>query len=104
MDRLTKRMEGLGHCMCGNVIIAKCEKCNDRIASCYEEDCGTSIEVLVKLADYEDTGLTPEQVEEMKVENGRLKTELQLAESEVDDLENEIDTLEDRISELEGMK
>lgn len=54
MERLTKRMGGIEYSMCGNLIIAKCENCNNRKPSCYEEDCRTELETLHKLAAYED--------------------------------------------------
>ena len=65
MKRLTKRMGGLDYLMCGNVIIKKCENCNNRMLSCYEEDCQTEIEVLTRLAEYEDSNLTPAEVAEL---------------------------------------
>ena len=65
MKRLTKRMGGLDYLMCGNVIMAKCENCNNKLLSCYERDCLTQIEVINRLAAYEDTNLTPAEVAEL---------------------------------------
>ncbi len=61
-ERLTKRMSSISYVMCGNVILSKCENCNNRMPSCYEEDCGANIEALKRLAAYEDAGLLPEEV------------------------------------------
>lgn len=54
MNRLTKRMDGLSYALCGNVIIARCENCKNRLPSCYEEDCPVELEILHKLARHED--------------------------------------------------
>ena len=64
MERLTKRMDSFSYALCGNVILAKCENCQNRMDSCYEEDCGVSVEALKRLAAYEDTGLEPEEINE----------------------------------------
>lgn len=66
MDRLTKRMGGISYSLCDNVIIAKCENCNHRMPSCYDEDCQAELDVTTRLAAYEDTGLTPEDVARMR--------------------------------------
>lgn len=62
MERLTKRMGGISYSLCDNVIIAKCENCNHRMPSCYDEDCQAELDVTTRLAAYEDTGLTPEEI------------------------------------------
>ena len=54
MGRLTKRTNSISHAMCGNVIIAKCEHCEDKLRKCYMEDCVAELEVTQKLAHYED--------------------------------------------------
>jgi hypothetical protein len=76
MERLTKRMPGFSYAMCGHVIYAKCEHCTDRMDSCYSEDCKVSTEAVLRLAMYEDTDLTPEQVASLKAENEKLKEAL----------------------------
>lgn len=53
MERLTKRMERT-YIACGNLIVARCENCQDRKPSCYEEDCQAELDVIQKLASLED--------------------------------------------------
>ena len=62
MERLTKRMPDPSYCACENVILAKCENCMHRMEKCSDEDCKTEIEVNVRLAAYEDTGLEPDEI------------------------------------------
>lgn len=85
MERLSKRMSGISYCMCGNVIISKCENCTNRLPSCYEEDCTAQVEVLSKLAEYEDTNLTPAEVTALQQENAALKAERDELKKTLDD-------------------
>lgn len=66
MERLTKRDE------CGQVLFAK--SAND-----YEFPIEAVVAVLNRLAEYEDSGLTPGQVQRLQQENSDLKRLLKLA-------------------------
>ena len=59
MERLTKRE------ILGNAYFPKCfeEPCNG--CGCQDDDCDYMGEICEKLASYEDTGLTPEQIREI---------------------------------------
>ncbi len=62
MDRLTARIDGYSHGKCGrNLDIALKNKSYNR--GCFE--CTAIIE---RLCEYEDTGLTPEEITAMKAE------------------------------------
>lgn len=62
-DRKEMEMERLTPSKYGNVRAIRLSKyCDDEIYN-----------MISKLADYEDTGLTPEQIEQLKAENARLK-------------------------------
>jgi len=91
MKRLTKRINGNEYALCGNVIYAKCENCQNRLPKCYEDDCHTEIEVLQKLATYEDSNLSPEEVMEMK----------SLCEKTYDDLRYRLRKYEQAVEEAE---
>ncbi|MCX4356856.1 MAG: hypothetical protein OSJ43_11670 [Oscillospiraceae bacterium] len=66
MDRLTARIDGYSHGKCGrNLDIALKNKSYNR--GCFE--CTAIIE---RLCEYEDTGLTPEEITAMKADNKRL--------------------------------
>ena len=55
MERLTTRVSGL----------ARCVNCIDH-SNCYGNDCGNICGSIDKLKEYEDTGLTPDQIRELK--------------------------------------
>lgn len=60
MKRLTVRIDGSAHCL-GRY---QNKHCNIKRCGC----CEINDEIIKKLADYEDTGMTPEQVIEMQMD------------------------------------
>lgn len=60
MKRLTVRIDGSAHCL-GRY---QNKHCNVKRCGC----CEINDEIHEKLADYEDTGMTPEQVIEMQMD------------------------------------
>ena len=58
VERLTKRQAFT----VGGVIYAKCEHCQDKRPECFGEQCPVPDEVLISLAAYEDTGLSPTDI------------------------------------------
>lgn len=61
MERLTKRNE------CGDAYYPECyERCYGEGSSEKCNDCDYDEKICETLADYEDTGLTPEQIRELK--------------------------------------
>ena len=60
MKRLTVRIDGSAHCL-GRY---QNKHCNVKRCGC----CENNDEIIKKLADYEDTGMTPEQVIEMQMD------------------------------------
>lgn len=69
MERLTQRLENGEYWL---------NECTDPRHSCVEDcgDCEHAKKVFSRLAAYEDTGLTPEQIMELKAEVERIYTAL----------------------------
>lgn len=77
MDRLTARIDGYSHGKCGrNLDIALKNKSYNR--GCFE--CTAIIE---RLCEYEDTGLTPEEITAMKADNKKLHDLLSYIDSDI---------------------
>ena len=74
VERLTKRQAFT----VGGVIYAKCEHCQDKRPECFGEQCPVPDEALISLAAYEDTGLSPTDIADLKNEHcllcGKYKT------------------------------
>lgn len=66
MERLTVRIDGSVYCL-GRY---QNKHCNVKRCGC----CEINDEIIKKLADYEDTGMTPEQVIEMQMDLVAMKT------------------------------
>jgi hypothetical protein len=64
VERLTKRQAFT----VGGVIYAKCEHCQDKRPECFGEQCPVPDEALISLAAYEDTGLSPTDIADLRNE------------------------------------
>jgi|GEM_PF-4632221 len=74
MDRLTKPMKGTPR----GYIIAECENCTEGLPHCDEDSCYAESDIVGKLGNYEDAGLTPKEVAALKAENEQLKEILRM--------------------------
>lgn len=77
IKRLTERDS------CGEPYIVKCMNCDDRKPQCYDEMCISDVEIVDRLAEYEDTGLSPDDVVNLINENVKIRENLYMAISEL---------------------
>jgi hypothetical protein len=73
MERLTVWHDGY-HGVCEKIGCAN--HCTEDCIIVAEEDCGTLVNIIDRLAAYEDTGLEPQEIEAIIKENLRLKRDL----------------------------